>query len=131
MIEPRREPDRSISTPPSRGVGVQLRMTLTNLLLEDAPDAPPVRIDLPEVRLGDVVSLSFRLTRLHHGRKEVLDIKGDYRVVKRTIDATKGQARQVISVSSSGKAPSWRAVKRDPTPKLAPARSPKQLLGSS
>jgi hypothetical protein len=104
-------------------------MTLTNLLLDDAPDAPAVRMDLPEVRLGDVVNLQLRLTRLKQGRKEVLEVKGDYRVVKRTIDATQGQARQVVTVAASGKAPSWRAVKRDPTPKLAKAVSPRHLLG--
>lgn len=106
-------------------------MSLTNLLLDDMPDAPAVRIDLPEVRLGDVVSLQFRHTRLKQGRKEVLDISGDYRVVKRTIDTTHGQARQVVAVSAVGKAPRWQAVRRDPEPKLPSPRNPRKPLDGS
>jgi hypothetical protein len=103
-------------------------MALTFLELADVPDAQRVRIDLPALRQGDRVLLRFRLERQHLGRHEVLDVTGEHRVMSLLIDASQGNPCQIVQVSSTGKAPSWRAIRRVKPRRLAPARSPRTVI---
>ena len=99
----------------------------TILTLADLPEAPKVKLTLPvPLRAGDRVKLGFRLRRAHGGRSEVLDVIGEFRVASVLLSAE----RQVVSVESVGKAPAWRAVKKDASWKrpLPPARFPPTLL---
>lgn len=98
----------------------------TIIELSDAPGAPRARKDLPgPLRLGDRVRLDFRLTRTNGGRSEVLDVRGEFRVSSVSFDAT-GVPRQLVAMESTGKSPSWRAVKKTtPQPRtMAPCHSP-------
>lgn len=87
-------------------------------------------MDLPQLRIGDRLTLAFVLKRQQGGRKEVLDVKGEFRVSSLGFDTTSGAARQKITVEAVGKAPSWRAVKKgsDPPRRLAPAKSPRTVI---
>lgn len=84
-------------------------------------------MDLPApLRLGDKLTLRFRLKRANGGRMEVLDVNGEFRICSLSFEA--GTNRQMLSVeSASGVVPSWRAVKRTPEFKrvIPPARSPR------
>lgn len=102
-------------------------MALTFICLDDVPDAPRVRMGLPQVRLGDTVVLRFRLARRHQGRNEILDIRGDHKVTRCFLDAT-GVPAHVVHVSSTGIAPVWRAVKNEPPRRLGPSKFPKTTV---
>ena len=90
-------------------------------------DAPLVKLALPLVKQGDKLKLSFVLSRQNNGRTEVLDVKGEYRVVSVLLLA---EGRQEVGIESTGKAPSWRSVKRRVplVRKLSPARFPATLV---
>jgi hypothetical protein len=62
---------------------------------------------------------------MHLGRREILEVDGEFRVtgLQNSIDS-KGY-RQIVQVSATGKAPSWRAVKLLPPRTLPPARFPR------
>jgi hypothetical protein len=68
------------------------------------------------------------LERQHLGRHEVLDVTGEHRVVSMVLDAARGRSCQIVQVTSTGKVPSWRAVKKTKPRRLAPARSPKTIV---
>lgn len=98
----------------------------TLITFSDVAGKPCVRKDLPSpLRIGDKVRLEFRLSRTNSGRHEVLDVKGEFKVVSVSFDAT-ASPRQLLLVESSGKEPTWRAIKKAaPTPRrMAPARFP-------
>ena len=102
-------------------------MTPTTILtLSDLTDAPRVKLVLPSLRVGDRVKLAFRLRRQNGGRSEVLDVGGEFRVSSVTLSVD----HQAVSVESVGKAPAWRAVRKEAVlqrvlpPACSPARSP-------
>lgn len=102
-------------------------LPLTILELSDVLGSPRAKLPLPvPLRVGDRVRLSFRLKRNHGGRSEVLEVVGEYRVsgVVQAVD------HQFVSVEATGKAPSWRAVRKEPHTDrvLSPARFPPTLL---
>ena len=103
-------------------------MTPTTILtLADLSDAPKVKLTLPvPLRAGDRLKLGFRLRRQNVGRSEVLDVNGEFRVASVILSAE----QQLVSVESVGKAPAWRAVRKDTGWKrpLPPARFPPTLL---
>lgn len=105
-------------------------MPLAILDLVDLSDPPQVKIDIPLVRLGDTVRLAFSLKRQHLGRSEVLAVSGEYKVMHVVLDTTRGSPCQIVQVASTGKSPSWVAVKSSkPEPKtLAPARFKRTLV---
>jgi hypothetical protein len=103
-------------------------MALTFLELTDLPGTPKVRIDLPQLHAGSRVLLHFRLERQHLGRNEVLDVAGEFHVVSVMNDAVRGRGCQIVQVTSTGKVPTWRAVKRPKLRHLAPARSPRTVV---
>ena len=103
-------------------------MALIFLELIDLPSAPRVQMDLPMLHQGNLVILRFRVERQYLGRNEVLDVTGEHRVVSVLLDASKGRPCQIVQVASTGKAPSWRAVKRPKPKRLALARSPRTAI---
>jgi hypothetical protein len=106
--------------------GVKSFMPLTFLSLEDYDPFPEVKMDLPPLRLGDRITLRFPLTRQNNGRREVLEVNGEYQVTALRYDASGKMPRMRATVASTASPPHWRAV-RQPTFKgaLAPAVSPR------
>ena len=100
--------------------------------LSDVAGRPKVKMTLPvPLRIGDRILLAFQLRRANGNRNEVLDISGDFRVASISFDASEGPPRQVISVESAGKAPTWRAVKRPtavPERRLGPTKFPRTVV---
>jgi hypothetical protein len=98
------------------------------IVLSEVAGAPKVKLDLPSLRLGDRLSLRFRVKRQHGGRSEVLDVDGEFRV--RALSFEAGSTRQLLEVETTGKVPSWRAVRSAPEFKrvVPPAKSPRILV---
>lgn len=99
----------------------------TVITLADLSDAPKAKLCLPvPLRAGDRLRFSFRLKRQHNGRSEVLDVAGEYRVSQVVLTAE----HQLLSVESVGKAPAWRAVRKDVSSRreLPPAIFPPTVL---
>lgn len=100
--------------------------------LGDVAGLPKVKMTLPvPLRIGDRIHLAFQLRRTTGGRSEVLDVSGDFRVTSVSFDAAHGPPRQQLTVESAGKAPTWRAVKRQAAPerRLGPTRFPRTMVG--
>lgn len=95
-------------------------MVRTFLVLTDLSDSPRVRRDLPLVHTGQRLQLRFHLERQHLGRHEVLEVAGDFRVMGQDLEATGDGPCQIVQVQSTGKAPSWQAVKKAKPKRLAP-----------
>jgi hypothetical protein len=96
---------------------------ITILELDDIKDKPRAKFDLPApLRLGDRLQLEFVLRRTNGGRHEILEIRGEYRIT----DICFHVGEQHLKVSSTGLAPSWRAVRKEPPPRrrLGPTRFP-------
>lgn len=93
---------------------------------EDLKDSPSVRIELPApLPLGTRINLCVTLRRRHGGRTEELRVNGEFRVATVSINAT-GAPRQLLTVASTGVAPTWKAVKNSTgKKKLALTRSPR------
>jgi hypothetical protein len=104
-------------------------MATTFLTLADVPDSPRVRIELPELRIGDRLALRFQLTRQHNGRREVLDVQGEYRVTGTLADTSHGAPRQILHVEATGLTPSWKAVKNQVAKRLGTCRFPRTPIG--
>lgn len=92
---------------------------------DDVKQSPEVRMDLPSpIPIGSRIRLTFTLTRNNRGRTEELRVSGEFQVTSSIIDRTRGKSIQVVTVSSTGLAPSWMAVKKHPTTrKLAPTHN--------
>jgi hypothetical protein len=102
-------------------------LQLSIVELGDVADRPKAKLTLPvPLRLGERLHLAFILRRQKGGRSEILEVYGEYRVtaVGFTVDY------QHLIVEAVGMAPSWRAIKREPTPgrKLGPTRHPRTAL---
>lgn len=98
--------------------------------LADVTGHPRVKLDLPDLRIGDRVTLAFRLQRKTGGRSEVLNVGGIFRVAAVDLDTSSTPPRQLLSVESTGLAPCWQAVKNQapPSKKLPPARFPRTVI---
>lgn len=103
-------------------------MALTFVELTDLPGTPRVRIDLPQLHAGSRLVLQFHLERQHLGRHEVLDAAGEFHVVSAVTEVRRGRRWQIVQVTSTGKVPSWQAVKKPKPRRLAPARSPRTIV---
>ena len=102
------------------------------IILAEVAGVPRVKMHLPtQLRLGDRLPLHFRIKRTNAGRSEVLEVNGDFRVTSLSYEP--GTFRQILEVetASTGKVPSWRAVKRTPEFKrvIPPAKSPREVVG--
>lgn len=85
--------------------------------MSDVTGKPSVRYDLPaSMRVGDRVSLRFRLQQVKDGRNQELLVDGDYRVTQASLDVTCAPPRQKLSVeTASGAAPTWKSLKGPPS----------------
>jgi len=103
---------------------------MTLLELSDVSDQPKIKTDLPLCQVGHRVQLHFCLRRKKAGRFEVLEVRGQFRVMAAGLDAANLPQRQVLSVESAGVTPSWRAVKKGVEWKrvLPPAKAPRTTL---
>ena len=101
-------------------------MQPASLLILSDVDAPKVKMTLPLLRQGDKLQLSFKLDRAKNGRTEVLVVQGEFRVVSCLLV----DQRQEVTVESTGKSPSWQAVKKKAASgrKLGPARFPRTTV---
>lgn len=102
--------------------------TCSNVVtFEDVNGQPVAQInELPELKLGDRVTLHCKLTRENLGRHEELIVHGDFRVTSLRIDASTYPRKRLLHVESVGKPPTWRSVKKDAHRRpLAPAKSPR------
>lgn len=103
----------------------------TRVKLDDVNGQPMALLsDVPApLRVGDPLGLRFRLTRQTGGRHEVLDVNGQFRVVAVGFDASVSPRRQLLTVESIGKPPTWLSVKKPPQrAALAPAMSPRTAV---
>lgn len=82
--------------------------------LEDVNGCPVVKIGgIPgPLRVGDPIGLRFRVARVTHGRHEVLDVDGQFRVTAVGFDISTMPRRQLLTVESAQRPPTWRAVKK-------------------
>jgi hypothetical protein len=87
---------------------------------DDVKQSPEVYVSLPEpIPLGSKIHFSFTLNRMNKGRTEEFRVNGEFRVTSVVIDLIKGKSQQLVTVSSTGIAPIWIAVKST-SKKLAP-----------
>jgi hypothetical protein len=100
-------------------------MSAVFLKLVDLSDPPQVRVDHAPLRLGDRLSLRFSLERMHQGRRELLDVDGEFHVTALLNKLSPNVDQQIAEIAATGKAPSWRAVKLLPARELGPARWPR------
>lgn len=106
----------------------RVKVMLTIAQLADVNGAPKVKLDLPgPLRIGDPVALRFRLERKNGGRSEVLEVNHRFMVSAVGVDASSGPPRQLLSLDSTEKTPTWRSVKNEATEprRLSPTRSPR------
>ena len=103
---------------------------LTLLELSDVAGKPKVKTNLPQCQLGQRIQLHFCLKRRNAGRTEVLDVRGQFRVMAAGLDAASMPQRQVLSVEAVSATPAWRAVKKAAEWKraLPPARASRTVL---
>ncbi len=100
------------------------------VVMSEVAGAPKVKLDLPSpLRIGDKVTLRFRVKRRSAGRSEVLDVDGEFRVSGLCFEGG-SCGRQVLEVAAAGKVPSWRAVKRSSEFRrvIPPAKSPRTVV---
>lgn len=94
---------------------------------DDLKDSPTIRMSLPgPIPIGTRLILNCYVQRKNGPRTEELKIQGEFRVQTSCLDASRA-GRQLLTVSSTGIAPSWKAVK-NPAPvrrKVPPARAPR------
>jgi hypothetical protein len=99
---------------------------LTVVKLADVNGQPEAKLELPSAQIGDPLGLRFQLERRSSGRFEVLKVTGRFRVTARALDGTQGLPRQLLTVESVGKVPTWRSVKPPARGRrLGPARFPR------
>lgn len=92
---------------------------------DDLKQSPEVRMDLPApIPIGSRIRLAFTMTRTNKGRTEELRVNGEFQVTSSITDQTRGKSIQVVTISSTGLAPSWVAIKNPVAPrKLAPTHN--------
>jgi len=104
---------------------------LSLVKLDDVNGTPTVLIGaLPyPLRIGDPLGLRFKIRRDGRaGRSELLTVNGQFRVTAIGFDASTLPRRQLLTVASIHKPPTWVSVKRaPPRPPLAPAISPRTV----
>lgn len=104
---------------------------LTVIKLEDVNGQPMAKLGAlsSPLRIGDNLRLKFKLTRTSNGRYEVLDVEGPFQVLAIGFDASVVPPRQLLSVGSLLKPPTWRSIGRPLAKRqLAPAKSPRTSI---
>jgi hypothetical protein len=104
---------------------------LSIVKLDDVKGRPTVAISaLPSpLKVGDPLGLRFKIRRdSDQGRSELLAVSGQFRVIAVGFDGSTLPRRQLLTVESVGKPPTWVSVKRaPPRGPLAPAISPRRV----
>lgn len=104
---------------------------LSVIKFSDVTGEPKIKTDLPgPLRIGDPVAMRFRIERENGGRLEQLDVNGRFRVTAVGFEGRYGAAKQLLSVESADKVPTWVSVKKriqEPR-RLGPARHPRQAI---
>lgn len=103
---------------------------LSIVKLDDVKGQPTVRVSaLPcPLKIGDPLGLRFKVLRDRQGRSELLTVNGQFRVTAVGFDGSTLPRRQLLTVESMGKVPTWTSVKRaPPRGPLAPAISPRTV----
>ncbi len=104
---------------------------LSHVKLDDVKGQPTVAVSaLPSpLKIGDPVGLRFKIRRdSSQGRSELLTVSGQFRVTAIGFDGSTLPRRQLLTVESIGKPPTWASVKRaPPRGPLAPAISPRTV----
>lgn len=85
---------------------------LTIVKLSDVNSQPRLKVDLPQLRIGDPIALRASLERETQGRTEVLKVDCRFRVTAVGYEAN-GQT-QIASLDCIDRTPSWQAVKSRP-----------------
>jgi len=101
---------------------------VTVLRLEDVNGKPIAKMgNIPcPLKNGDHIGLKFKLKRETSGRHEVLDVRGQFQVTAVGFDVSVYPRRQLLSVESLHKPPTWRSVRREEVQRtLPPAKSPR------
>lgn len=102
---------------------------LTKIVMQDIHGSPSFKLDIPLVRIGELIRVRVRLARVHEGRHEVLLVNSSVRVDRVGVDATHSPPQQVIQAAHfDGKPTHWQAVKTPGPRKMAPAKAPKTIL---
>jgi hypothetical protein len=104
---------------------------LSIVKLDDVNGRPTALVSaLPcPLKIGDPIGLRFKIRRESQGRSELLTVTGQFRVVAVGFDGSTLPRRQLLTVESIGKPPTWVSVKRaQPRGALAPAISPRTVL---
>jgi len=100
----------------------------TTVEFSDVNGRPQARtMLLGPLRIGDPVALKLVLQRQNGGRTEVLSVDHKFRVTAIGVDGTVVPSRQLLSLDSVDKVPTWKAVKKTSLgPKsLGPTRFPR------
>lgn len=100
---------------------------LSIVQLDDVKGQPAAKMDLPQLKVGDPVALKFRIERQNGGRTEELRVVGRFRVTAVGYDTVDGPRRQLLSVESAGRPPTWVSIKnrQEVARRLPPATFPK------
>jgi len=96
----------------------------TFFVLTDLSDFRVQVGDYDFLRIGDKISLRFRLERMHDGRREMADVDGEFRVAAVQIAHGPTGSRQIAQIAAINKPPFWKAIKLLPPRVLPPARFP-------
>jgi hypothetical protein len=102
---------------------------LSIVKLSDVKGQPTAKLDLPGLlRIGDPIGLHFSIEKQNdNGRTEVLQVNGQFRITAVGFDASGCPSRQLLSVEATGRAPTWRSIKKRVrgARRLSPAVFPK------
>lgn len=85
---------------------------LSVVQLSDVTSQPKLMMDLPQLKVGDPIQLSFRIERNNGGRLEELSVNGKFKVS--TVGYERPNAaplRQLLSVDTLGQPPTWVSIK--------------------
>lgn len=85
---------------------------LSIVKLSDVNGEPKAKLDLPSLKNGDPIALRFVLDRQSAGRYEILEVNGRFRVTAVGYDLSGGAQKQLLSVESADRPPTWRSVKK-------------------
>ena len=102
---------------------------LSLVRLEDVNGTPQVILShLPcPLKIGDPIGLRFKIRRLRQGREDELIVDGQFVVTAVGFDAGTMPRKQLLTVESATKPPTWRSVRKTLSERrLAPAIAPRQ-----
>lgn len=86
---------------------------LSIVKLSDVNGEPKAKLELPpSLRIGDPIALRFILERKTGGRTEVLKVDDKFRVIAVGLDTSRTPHKQLLSVESVGRTPTWVSVKK-------------------